>query len=107
MKKDKENTTQRRYAKKTYLLAIYMLTNEDKKLKRYILILGCFLSLSTYAAAEESKQKFTAKIPDSTTIELVGLRYFDIRYLKKFTDRDISRWRADGSPLPDPPDKHQ
>ena len=84
-----------------------MLTNGDKKLKQYILILGCFLSISTYVATGESKQNFTAKIPDGTTIELVGLRYFDIRYLKKFTDRDISRWRADGSPLPDPPDKHQ
>ena len=73
-------------------------------MKQFILISLCFLDISTYAATEESKQKFKAIIPDGTTIELVGLRYFDIRYLKPFKDRDIPWWRPDGSPLPNPPD---
>jgi hypothetical protein len=72
-------------------------------MKQYILYLICFLSISTYAATEESKQKFTAIIPDGTTIELIGLRYIDVRYLKQFKDRDIPWWRPDGSPLPNPP----
>jgi hypothetical protein len=76
-------------------------------MKRYILYLVCLLSISTYAATEESKQKFTAIVPDGTTIELIGLRYFDIRYLKQFKDRDITWWRPDGSPLPNPPDNRR
>ena len=73
-------------------------------MKRYIWILICFLGISTYAATEESKKKFTATLPDGTTIELVGLRYFDIRYLEQFKDRNIPWWRPDGSPLSNPPD---
>jgi len=76
-------------------------------MKSYICILICFLGISAYAATEESKEKFTAALPDGTTIELVGLRYFDVRYLEQFKDRDIPWWRPDGSPLPNSPDSRQ
>jgi len=76
-------------------------------MKSYIWIFICFVGISTCAATEESKEKFTATLPDGTTIELVGLRYFDIRYLEQFKDRDIPWWRPDGSPLPNSPDSRQ
>ncbi|MHC4535611.1 MAG: redoxin domain-containing protein [Planctomycetota bacterium] len=76
-------------------------------MKRSIWILICFLGISVSAATEESKEKFTAALPDGTTIELVGLRYFDVRYLEQFKDRNIPWWRPDGSPLPNSPDSTQ
>jgi len=76
-------------------------------MKRHVWIFICFLGISTCAATEESKEIFTATLPDGTTIELVGLRYFDIRYLEQFKDRNIPWWRPDGSPLPNSPDSRQ
>ncbi len=76
---------------------------ETKAMKRCILIVVCFLGISAYAATEESKEKFTATLPDGMTIELVGLRCFDKRDLEKFKGRDVPWWRPDGLSLRRPP----
>ena len=74
-------------------------------MKRCIWILVCFLGISVYAATEESKEKFTATLPDGTTIELVGLRSYSAGDPQRTRDKSGPWWRPDGTHLTTPPDK--
>ena len=73
-------------------------------MKRNICILICFVGISTCAATEESKEKFTAILPDGTTIELVGLRNYSYLDLQQFKDGNFPWWRPDGTTIVEPPD---
>jgi len=73
-------------------------------MKSYIWILICFLGISAYAATEESKEEFTATLPDGTTIELVGLRNYSYLDLQQFKDGNFPWWRPDGTAIVEPPD---
>jgi len=64
-----------------------------------------FLGISAYAATEKNTREFVATLPDGTTVELVGLRYYNIRNLEQFKERDWPWWRPDGSSLDKPPDE--
>ena len=73
-------------------------------MKHYIWIMICFLCISTYGATEENAEKVMATLPEGISIELVGLRYFDARYLEEFKNQDYPWWRPNGSSLADVPD---
>jgi len=74
-------------------------------MKRSIWVLICFLGVSAYAVTERSQEKFAARLPNNTTIELVGLRHYSIRDLEQFKDKNYPWWRPDGSSLDKPPDE--
>ncbi len=74
-------------------------------MKRYIWILVCFMGISTYAATEKSTEKFTAALPDGTTIELVGLRSYSAGDPQRTKGKSGLWWRPDGTHLTTPPDE--
>ena len=57
-----------------------------------------------FSAAQEARDEFSAKLPDGTTIELVGLRNYSILDLQQFKDRNYPWWRPDGTAIVEPPD---
>jgi len=74
-------------------------------MKRCILTVVCFLAISACAATEEeSKEEFTARLPDGTVVELVALRNYSIGDLEQFKDRNYPWWRPDGTAIVEPPD---
>ncbi len=73
-------------------------------MKQCIWIMVCFLCISAYGVTEESTEKVMATLPEGITIELVGIRYFDVRYLEEFKNQDYPWWRPNGSLLTDIPD---
>jgi hypothetical protein len=66
-------------------------------------MLVCLAGISIFTATDGSAAEFTSTLPDGTTVELVGLRYFDKLDLEKFKDRDVPWWRPDGLSLHRPP----
>jgi hypothetical protein len=55
-------------------------------------------------AAGESSEKYAAKLPDGTTLELVGLRLYGGAVPDDFQGDKWQWWKPDGTLLPQPPD---
>jgi hypothetical protein len=69
-----------------------------------IWMLACLAGIPAFRVTDNSAAEFTATLPDGTTVELIGLRYYSIQDLEKFKDKDYPWWRPDGTILLEPPD---
>jgi len=69
-----------------------------------IRIVACLAGIPGFAPTEGNAAEFAATLPDGTTVELIGLRYYSIRDLEKFKDKDYPWWRPDGTAVLEPPD---
>ncbi|MBN2181358.1 MAG: hypothetical protein JW715_05555 [Sedimentisphaerales bacterium] len=73
-------------------------------MKHCIWIMICSLIISAHGAAKENTETTIAKLPEGISIELLGIRYFDARYLEEFKKQDYPWWRPNGLSLTEIPD---
>lgn len=75
----------------------------ERSAHRICVAIAVALALACMAAGESS-EKYAAKLPDGTTLELVGLRCYGGTAPDDFKGDKWQWWKPDGTLLPQPPD---